>query len=827
MVVIGVWLAHAAPASAQLATSMNESNRALQDAISLDLQGWPKQAEVQYRRAILLNPHNIEAYRRFSAFLFFKRRFREGLELVRSGLKNNPGHLELRAMLGMHLYRLGRIEQAYKELKAGISRLPRYDVQVLLSRCAFLLEDYATTVKTLRAYLASRPSSLAKKDYAFKTRLAVALMRSGRPGKAREILDGVQAKRPRYKRARQARAELLLHQKRCREAAKALKDQIARYPKVDELQLQLASAHFCLRRYEQALDGAERYLQRREGQLKRLTARPPGRRYVRGARIITKALQLRGDAAMKLRRHELALRDFKLLDTITHGSEEAVLKVVQVLFSIKAYDRVVRRLAPELKKPATSQRLIVLALRAAVRARNKAVALQCAGRLLRLKDPAYYLYYYAGMAQNSAGEFNSAIVSLERALSLNPRHRWSKVELVRAYSYQAKRLLRSRRIADALELVRKALKLAPKEPVLRRDLAILYILRGDGKRALRHAKRLVDLEPKSALAVRLLGRALALLGKHKRAILSYRQARQGLKGESRRRALFLLEEGISLVQARQAAVGIARLEEAARLTASTPEAAEHALISQTLIRARILAAKELLVRGKPLEAKRALARVSKKIDGLSLRERAMVQALITIATVLSGKPRVARRLIKRSAEQLKVGLQPPYDQVGGALLSAYADARSPYTAARIRAATKLEQVAAKVPAAARDMLRADASAILHTIAFRYYRQGRRRQARQILTRAHRLSKMLSPLLRHNKAVVDYYTGQQDAALQALQTVGKQVPLAYCNLAVHYERRGDRKRAYDLFTQCDKRGVRSFPGLKQILEIKQQIRGEEE
>jgi tetratricopeptide (TPR) repeat protein len=167
---------------------MNESNRALRDAVNLEIQGRDAAATVQYRRAIRLNPRNLKAYDRYSQFLFSKGRSREGVKVMRHGLRSNPKNLQLRAYLGMHLYRLGQVPEAYEELEAGIKRVGRYDIQVVFAQCAFLLEDYLTVVSALESYLKSRPGILRNKDYVFWRQLAVALMRMGSLNKAERVL---------------------------------------------------------------------------------------------------------------------------------------------------------------------------------------------------------------------------------------------------------------------------------------------------------------------------------------------------------------------------------------------------------------------------------------------------------------------------------------------------------------------------------------------------------------------------------------------------------------------------------------------------------------
>ena len=109
------------------------------------------------------------------------------------------------------------------------------------------------------------------------------------------------------------------------------------------------------------------------------------------------------------------------------------------------------------------------------------------------------------------------------------------------------------------------------------------------------------------------------------------------------------------------------------------------------------------------------------------------------------------------------------------------------------------------------------------IATAFFRAGQPVQARAALAKVKKLTKVISPELRHNAAIADYYMGKKNEALDALRAVAPKVPLAYCNLGVAMEDRGAAAKAYELFAQCRDKGGR-FPNLKSILEIKRQILG---
>lgn len=813
------------PAVGQLLSSMNESNRALRDAITLELQGRDAEAVAQYRRAIRLNPHNLKAYDRYSQFLFSKNRSKDGVKLMRHGLRFNPEALELKAFMGMHLYRLGKVPEAYKELEAGIKQVGRYDVQVVFAQCAFLMEDYLAAVSALESYLRSRPNSLRGKDYVFLRQLGVALARMGSIGKAERVLKKVLAERPGYLRAQMAMAELLLHRGRCAEAKRAFEKQLSR-SKNDELLLNIGASQLCLKRYKGARTAVDRFLARRERPLSRLLSLPPGRyRFKRRVRNIHKGLRIRGDALMGLRRYREALQDYKKMEHLAGGTAEALLRVAHALFQMKEVAKALELLVRQMSKPNTPPGVVVLALRAAVRVREIPTAIRCADRLLKQKAPTASHLHYAGMAYNSAGRFKEASKYLERALSANPKHRWARKELVRAYRFQARREFRRKNNLAALEQLKRAERLAPSSAAVQRDLTIVFLRQGKGGIALSYAKKMLALAPNSSVARRLVGRALALQGRFKEALASYRAARKGLwftEGDQRAKAQLLTEEGIAMIRSGLVEKGIAKLQRASTSLEQAQAGAELARVKETLIRARIHHAQVLVDQGRPRRAKRILERLGHTLSALSQQELAVVQTLVVLATALEGDVDETKLLVKQHKDQLKLGLRPPYDEIGAVLLEALAEASSPSTRMKARAAARLEKLAKDLPPPARELLQRHAGTTYFLLAMRFYRHGQPKRAKAMFARARRLDATASLTFRHNSAVVDYYTGEKPAALHALLAMVKQVPLASCNLAVHYHRAGDRRKAYLMFEQCDKRGVRIFPNLRQILETMGQI-----
>ena len=114
------------------------------------------------------------------------------------------------------------------------------------------------------------------------------------------------------------------------------------------------------------------------------------------------------------------------------------------------------------------------------------------------------------------GDLGEALVEIQRAISRQKKARY--------FVIHAKILERLRRLADAVEAYRQALKLQPKRIELRLHRARLQVRGGAVRDALKELNRIVKEEPKMAEAHLYRGLALADLGKEAEAIAAYQRA---------------------------------------------------------------------------------------------------------------------------------------------------------------------------------------------------------------------------------------------------------------------------------------------------------------
>lgn len=818
----------AGTADAQTLTqSMNEARKALADAQALDQAGKHREARVQYLRAIRLNPHSEEAFEQYALFLYARGKFKEGAKALRIGLKINPEMDLLSAYLGMQLYRLGRVQEAWVKMKAAeASFKDKFVLQAIYAQLSMILEEYRVAARAIRRYLDTRPAGLASKDFAFRVQLALALMRSGSLKEAEEQLTRALDARRDSVRARIAWAELLLLQGRCAEALDAYRQILPRV-KADYLSLYIGQAYVCMKRARDARRVASAYLDKRAEQLGRYLAKPPPRKeqFSRSVKYLRMGLVLRGDAAMRLKSYNEALADYRRASVLSGGAEQVELKVAGAHYQLGEYEKTLEKLVDPLKSKQAAPAVLVLALRAAVRTKKTDLARSLADRLVSDRGATPSALYYAGMAYNSAGAFDRAGDLLERALVIDPKHRGAKNELVRAYAFQAKRALRERKLKAAEELLAKALKLESRSVKLRTNLSLVMLVQERHEDALGQAEMAYNLDPKDATAQRLAGRALAAMGKHARALAYYARALKD-REQGPATAQLMLEAAASRVAEGAINQGLNELDQALKMVQADPKQKPLVtMIQRDIVRAHVMRGRHNLDRGAEAAAWKDFSAALKHVGELPESERAVVQASAIFSAIAAGQYAQGRKMMKEYRRAYASALKPPFNDVAGTLMGALVDYASTATAIKLRGATRLEKLATRLGGTAAEKLKDLAGSAYAQVGEALFRFGRSQQSQVNLLKARRLLQTVPLEVRHNSAVADYYAGKRDEALRVLQASAGKIPVALCNLAVHHEERGQMNKAYELFSQCEQRGAR-FKGLKAILEIKRQIFGKQ-
>ncbi len=119
-----------------------------------DLQG----SIAKYQAILKLAPHLAPAYNNLGSLYFDDRAYAQAAEVLRTGLALDPGMTTAQALLGLSDARLGRNEEAKKELEAALVANPADDrIELALAHLLISTGNEEEGTQRLRSYLARNP----------------------------------------------------------------------------------------------------------------------------------------------------------------------------------------------------------------------------------------------------------------------------------------------------------------------------------------------------------------------------------------------------------------------------------------------------------------------------------------------------------------------------------------------------------------------------------------------------------------------------------------------------------------------------------------------
>ena len=177
-----------------------------------------------------------------------------------------------------------------------------------------------------------------------------------------------------------------------------------------------------------------------------------------------------------------------------------------------------------------------------------------------------------------------------------------------------------------------------------------------------------------------------------------------------------------------------------------------------------------------------------------------------------------------SAASLASERSAPADELAVPVLSAIAAATGDAARAE-RSLAKLAALSRRAGGDAADRMIADATRFVAIrAAADAYARGRGDKARRFLELAKKQrGGHGNAELSHDLAVLDLDAGRVDQAIAQLERLTGDVPEAWVNLALAYERKGQRARALETLERAERAGVRFAP-LKDWIAAKQRILG---
>jgi ribosomal protein S12 methylthiotransferase accessory factor len=132
----------------------------------------------------------------------------------------------------------------------------------------------------------------------------------------------------------------------------------------------------------------------------------------------------------------------------------------------------------------------------------------------------YYLQFYLGLSRLNFGEPESALQHFRRALALNP----DETETPSIYSYMGVALKETGRYAEALDWLNQGAALDSERTDIHNLMGFCHFKLGEHEQAAAAFRRVIDLDPTSAIDYANLGVNLEALGEPEKAIECYRTA---------------------------------------------------------------------------------------------------------------------------------------------------------------------------------------------------------------------------------------------------------------------------------------------------------------
>lgn len=212
------------------------------------------------------------------------------------------------------------------------------------------------------------------------------------------------------------------------------------------------------------------------------------------------------------------------------------------------------------------------------------------------------------------------------------------------------------------------------------------------------------------------------------------------------------------------------------------------------------------------------------------REQGHAECLGALAAAHVGQSKVARELAGKAKEH-GCELVSPYNRVGTDLISIFVQYRSSTTVGqREQLVRSLPKLQGKAGAGAESttllkVLRALLYSTNMALAYEYHQLGRTKLVGPTLRAAQKAAVRISDddeaVLEHNLAVADLIDGKGSS--EKLEKLGARPPEALVNLGILHDRRGEARKALELYRRALQNGART-PKLREWIDTKDRLLG---
>ncbi len=870
-VLLAIFMAFAKPASAQGRTGTETAEDSLfkKAEESFNVENYANAAAL-YDQVIKLNPARVDAFVKRATIYFSEHNYAKAIELLSRAEKLADTDLGIKTVLGLCFYEGGQKERGLSYLEDVIRQRPSaYQAQFQIGK-HYLRLNPPRAIAALENYLRFRPDELRPKDFAAQLLLGTAYYLDGDLAAAERLLEQARTARPKDNQIRQTLGTLYIAQGRFAQGAalyEAFRDDINRRPAVA---FNLATCYLQLGRREQALPLAEQYHALRKEDPRGL--------------LLLAEIQRRSDkesdvraALGKYKTAEAALR--QSFDTNTRVNVSAA--IARTYLQLHDAAQAVSTVEPALRQARVSEKeqaeLIAVLIESRLSQMEKAQILPGAAehpadllplaeRLLARAPGDAWALTLAGSAAYAAGDFDRARQYFTDARALDDKLPRARRGLARTLEQQA--LFIAKKGTDrnqAIALLVEAQKL-DERPSGMRNLAALYLQQGHPEQAEQSLQPLTSKGSAEPAVWLLMSRAQAQLGKADLAVAAAERAveiaaRQLVATDSAKSALRqaavqrLAEAQIELSERTLQWPEAARdkLERSSELLTQAiftlrdvaaagelRQAAEHnrALLNLRLGQLRLFEVETQVSKAGVSSttikaAEEALLNLRVAIEPGALKnthhELGQALCLATLAAIQAQQWKPANELLHK-ASSAGCELRKPFSRLGNELLATFLAFRSATTSAQreqlVRTLHRLQsRISGPDSAPLLRTLRALLSFTHMTLAYEYHQLGRLKAAAPHLLAAKQLqthSAEEDSILAHNLAVLELDQGQSSAE-RTLERMAPHPPEALLNLGILQDRRGQPRRALELYRKAAERGAKTAK-LREWIDTKERILG---
>ncbi len=751
-------------------------------------------------RALLIDPRQLHVYVLRASVHGALREYPRGIAVMRRAHALAPDNLDVLTALGSQLVLGGQPDEGVPILERVVARdRRRYEALVLLGHHYAGQRRWDDAVRAFDGYLAARPKSLAVDDTPHRIARAEALLRGGRPDRARREFRAVLAAAPGNPAARMGLAwsTAAIDCEQALAMLRGMRDLEAGHPEVALVEGRCAAVTGNWPLAERAV-GVYRRARPADaagwglaGEVRLARNDLPGAATAFGEA----ARRAPGDAvwALHLARVERlqgnpggAITRLRAAGPPVERDMEWTVELAEALATAGKPDEVLTLLEP-------------VAGRAPPRAR---VLLGVA--VLRLGDPA------------------AALGHLDAALAADPGRADARRPLQVALNREAVAAFRrgEREVAERL-LTRAA---ATGDPVSLRNLGAVRLLGGDAAGAVEPLRKTVRPPGRpDAGTLQLLGRAYRQTGNHREAATVLRQAVPLASADPARAADLRIDLAGALLDGGEPEQAVEALT--AGLGRQTPAAVRDRLVAALVVALRA-ASTQALATGAFRRAYKMLDDAESHLAGAPAEDQRGLRCDAALAATAAGQQDAAlRRLRELARSRGACPFAAPADTLAVPILLAWAEGQGSLKRART-ALDALDKLRRRATGSAEPLLQAAVRDLALRAASDSFQRGDLAGARRFLDDAAKIDRR-SPEIEHDGAVLQLATGRDLArAVAALEHSAAEIPEAHLNLGIAADLQGKPLEALEHYRRAATAGVR-HAHLKSWIEAHERVWGRTE